>query len=56
MARRRRKKKVSRSDLDLNKDGVLDEKDKALAASALATDFDKVEDDKPAEGSDSSTT
>ena len=49
MAKRRRKQKVTRSDLDLNKDGVIDAKDKSLAASVLSTDFDKVEDDKPVE-------
>lgn len=42
MARRKkrsRKKPVKVADLDLNKDGVLDAKDKAIAAKTLATDF-----------------
>jgi len=43
-----KKNKPSKEELDLNNDGVLDEKDKSLAATVLATDLDNVE-EGPAE-------
>jgi len=40
-----KKDKLSKEELDLNNDGVFDEKDLSRAAAVLATDLDKVEDE-----------
>lgn len=40
--RKKKRRKAVKADLDLNKDGKLDAKDKTIAAKTLATDFEDV--------------